>query len=66
MLGIVDRECTATIYERPSIFSEVVGELPPLTQVEIDEEASDASFFKICTAYGVEGYCLKITFSDAL
>lgn len=42
----------------PSSDSEVVGILNSGEKVEVDGEAANG-FYKICTAYGLEGYCME-------
>ena len=43
----------------PSKGAAVVCEIPCDTEVEIDESCSTDDFYKICTASGIEGYCVK-------
>ena len=38
---------------------DVICEIPSESEVEIDESESFADFYKICTASGVEGFCMK-------
>ena len=52
--------CTKLNVRRaPKPRAEVVCEINCGTEVEIDYEASTIDFYKICTASGVEGYCVK-------
>ena len=37
----------------------VICEISCDTEVKIDEDASTIDFYKICTASGIEGYCVK-------
>lgn len=37
----------------------VVTTIDCLTEVVVDEDASTDKFYKICTASGVEGFCMK-------
>lgn len=43
----------------PKPRAEVVCEINCDTEVEVDEGESTIDFYKICTASGVEGYCVK-------
>lgn len=43
----------------PKPRAEVVCEIACDTEVEVDEAESTIDFYKICTASGVEGYCVK-------
>ena len=47
------------IFEKPSVDSEVVCKLRYLTELEVDLEASTEGFYKVYTAIGAEGFCLK-------
>jgi uncharacterized protein YgiM (DUF1202 family) len=47
------------VFSKPSVDSEIVCKFRYLTEVEIDTERSTENFYKICTAIGAEGYCLK-------
>lgn len=39
--------------------AEVICTITRDTELEIDERASTRDFYKVCTAAGVEGYCMK-------
>ena len=43
----------------PSKDFDVICEIPSDSEVEIDESESSGDFYKICTASGVEGFCMK-------
>lgn len=43
----------------PKPRAEVICEIDCDSEVEIDEENSTVDFYKICTASGIEGYCVK-------
>ena len=47
------------IHEKPSLDSSIVCKLRYLTEVEVDLYESTKNFYKIYTAIGAEGYCLK-------
>lgn len=42
-----------------SLFSDVVCTLDVMSEIEIDVEKSDKDWFYICTASGIEGYCMR-------
>ena len=43
----------------PNSDAEILCELPCYTEVEVDKAASTEKFYKVCTATGMEGYCMK-------
>lgn len=43
----------------PSRDAEIISELAEGSEVMIDEQASTALFYKVCTEHGIEGYCMK-------
>lgn len=43
----------------PSATAPVLCMLNESTEVMVDEDASTEDFYKVCTATGVEGYCMK-------
>ena len=47
------------VREEPSTKASVVFEINVGSTVFIDETCSTDEFYKICTEYGVEGYCMK-------
>lgn len=47
------------VRKKPNIDSEVLFELPRLTEVVIDETKSTEEFYKICEVSGMEGFCMK-------
>lgn len=47
------------VFSKPSVDSEIVCKLRYLTEVKIDTERSTKDFYKIYTAIGAEGFCLK-------
>ena len=61
--GVVN--CTfLNLREQPSRESEVVTCLENGDEVLIDETDSTDEFYKVCTASGIEGFCMK-QFIDA-
>lgn len=59
MIGIVSNCETMTIRAEPSIIGDVIGTLPSGSEVMIEDEKPLSGFYKICTASGIEGYCMK-------
>ena len=47
------------VFAKPSVDSEIVCKFRYLTEVAIDPEKSTEGFYKIYTAIGAEGFCLK-------
>ena len=43
----------------PNPNAEIICEVPAATDLMIDEEQSTDTFYKVFTAAGVEGYCMK-------
>lgn len=39
--------------------ADVVAVIPSLTEVVIDADASTSGFYRVCTAAGVEGFCMR-------
>ena len=59
VLGIVHQCLTLNVREEPDKDSGIVCSIQCLTEVMVDEEESTQDFYKICTASGIEGYCMK-------
>lgn len=47
------------IHEKPSLDSDIVCKLRYLAEVEICLSESTETFYKVYTAIGAEGFCLK-------
>lgn len=47
------------VREQASTYSDVVCEISVNTNVMIDDDNSTNEFYKICTEFGIEGYCMK-------
>lgn len=62
--GVVVNCAKLNVREEPSTNSEIVCVLDVMSEIEIDVEKSTDEWFKICTAIGVEGYCMR-KFVDA-
>lgn len=57
--GVVVNCAKLNVREEPNTEAEVVCVLDVTSEIEIDINASTNSWFKICTATGVEGYCMR-------
>lgn len=62
--GVVVNCAKLNVREEPSADAEVVCVLDVMSEIKIDATKSDNEWFKICTASGVEGYCMR-KFVDA-
>ena len=62
--GVVVNCAKLNVREEPSTNSDIVCVLDVMSEIEIDVEKSTDEWFKICTAIGVEGYCMR-KFVDA-
>ena len=47
------------IRKRPTQKSEVIQIIEADSMVQVDKSKSTADFYKVCTATGAEGYCVK-------
>ena len=57
--GVVSNCTKLNLRAEPNSDAEVLCELPCNTEVEVDKAASTEKFYKVCTATGMEGYCMK-------
>lgn len=57
--GIVARCSKLNVREKPIVTSDIVGVLDARSEIEIDVKKSTASWFHVCSASGVEGYCMR-------
>lgn len=57
--GVVVDCVRLNIRKEPSINAEVVSEVNCSTDMIVYEEESTDEFYKVCTYYGVEGYCMR-------
>lgn len=57
--GVVANCFSLNVRTGPSKDSDVICEILSKSEVEIDESESSEDFYKICTASGVEGFCMK-------
>ena len=59
VIGVVTDCAKLNVREEASAKSAVVAVIDASTELVIIEEESTKDFFKICTASGIEGYCMK-------
>lgn len=57
--GIVANCAKLNIRSEPDITSDIVCVLSVTSEIEINVNESNNEWFKICTATGVEGYCMR-------
>jgi hypothetical protein len=58
-IGIVTDCLALSIREEPDSDGKVIGTVDALSELMIDEGASNEDFYKVCTEAGVEGFCSK-------
>lgn len=59
VIGVVVDCLKLNIRKTPNPTGEVIGTIDVDSEVTIDEDESTGNFYKICTAAGAEGYCMK-------
>ena len=57
-IGLVSN-CKLNVREKPTVEAPVVCEIVCQTELMIDEKESTEEFYKVCTAAGIEGFCMK-------
>ena len=57
--GIVVDCSKLNVRSEPSLFADVVCVLDVASEIKIDVAQSNNDWFKICTAAGTEGYCMR-------
>lgn len=57
--GMVVGCAKLNVREEANLFSDVVCTLNVTSEIEIDLEKSTKDWFYICTASGIEGYCMR-------
>lgn len=62
--GIVANCAKLNVRAEPDLDAEIVSVLDVMSEIEIDVANSTDEWFKVCTAIGVEGYCMR-KFVDA-
>lgn len=58
-IGIVVKCGKLNIRKRPTVESDAICEAPIKSELMIDIEESTDDWFKVCTAAGSEGFCMK-------
>ena len=59
MIGTVINCTRLNIRQEPSKESDIVCEIPVYSEVTIYEDESTTDFYKVCTAAGAEGFCMR-------
>ena len=59
VMGIVIGCAKLNIRSEPSAYADVLGVLDAASEIEIDVTNSTNEWVKICTASGLEGYCMR-------
>ena len=59
LVGIVIDCKNLNIREQPDGDAEILGKIPAVSEVLIDESDSTSEFYKVCAASGLEGFCMK-------
>ena len=57
--GMVVGCAKLNVRKEPNLFADIVCTLNAQSEMEIDVEKSNNDWFYICTATGVEGYCMR-------
>lgn len=57
--GVVIGCAKLNVRTKPSVTSDVVCVLDAMSELEVDVEKSTNEWFHVCTATGVEGYCMR-------
>lgn len=57
--GMVTGCAKLNVRAEANLFSDVVCTLNVQSEIEIDVEKSDKDWFYVCTASGIEGYCMR-------
>ena len=58
-IGIVTNCKKLNVREKPTVEAPVVCEIVCQTELMIDEKESTEEFYKVCTAAGIEGFCMR-------
>ena len=58
-IGLVSNCKKLNVRERPTVHAPVVCEIVCQAELMIDEKESTEEFYKVCTAAGIEGFCMK-------
>ena len=57
--GIVDNCIRLNVREKPSIDAEILTALEAGSEVRLMKDEIENGFYKICTASGLDGYCMR-------
>lgn len=57
--GVVDNCIRLNVREKPSIDAETLTALEAGSEVRLLKDEIENGFYKICTASGLEGYCMR-------
>ena len=58
IIGVVDNCIRLNVREKPSVDAEVLTALEAGSEVHLLKDEMENGFYKICTASGLEGYCM--------
>lgn len=58
-IGVVTGCDKLNVRAEPSITSAILCEISKQTEVIVDEIETINEFYKICTDFGIEGFCMK-------
>lgn len=58
-IGLVSNCKKLNVREKPTVEAPVVCEIVCQTELMIDEKESTEEFYKVYTAAGIEGFCMK-------
>lgn len=59
VVGVVTDCLKLNVRRRPRQDSDVVTVIPALSEVRVEMETSTDNFYKVCTAAGIEGFCMR-------
>lgn len=59
VIGVVTNCLRLNVRKQPDGNADVIDVIDMLTEVSVDMENSTDTFYKICLAAGIEGYCAK-------
>jgi uncharacterized protein YgiM (DUF1202 family) len=57
--GVVTDCLKLNVREAPSTDAKVLSEIQALSEVKVDLDESTDTFYKICNAAGIQGFCMK-------
>ncbi len=58
-IGLVSNCKKLNVREKPTVESPVICEIVCRTELMIDEKESTEEFYKVYTAAGIEGFCMR-------